>query len=279
VPRFDLDDLLQTIHNEQPTIFPAVPTIYTAINNHPKQRKFNLSSIKYCVSGGAPLPVEVKSRFEAITGCKLVEGYGLTESSPVVTVNPPHGTNKAGSIGLPLPGTRIDLRDPDTRSPVDIGEKGEIWVKGPQVMAHYHNRPEDTQDVMDDDGWCRTGDIGRIDGTGYVYIVDRIKDVIIAGGYNIYPRHVEEAIYDHIHVEECIVAGVPDEYRGETVKAWIKRRRGSGLNEEELRDFLTDKLSKIEIPKQFDIRDTELPKTMVGKLSRKAVLEEEVKNS
>ena len=226
------------------------------------------------LSGGAPLPVEVKHAFESKTGCKLVEGYGLSESSPVATANPMYGINKPGSIGIPLPGTVIEIVSLDDRSkPVAQGEKGEVCIRGPQVMKGYWKRPAESAEAMAD-GRLHTGDVGYMDEDGYTFIVDRIKDMILCGGYNVYPRNVEEAIYLHPAVSECVVAGVPDPYRGQTVKAYVTLTEGHQLTREDLAEFLRDKLSPIEIPKQLEIRD-ELPKTMIGKLSRKALLEEE----
>jgi long-chain acyl-CoA synthetase len=274
-PRFDLKQALDAIHKHKITLFPAVPTIFTAINNYKERSKYDLTSLKQCISGGAPLPVEVREEFEKNTGCKLVEGYGLSETSPVVCVNPLDGRSKAASIGLPMPGTVVEIISvEDKTTPMPQGERGELCVRGPQVMLGYWNKPEATADVLRD-GRLYTGDVAYIDEQGYVFIVDRIKDMILAGGYNVYPRNVEEAIYQHPAVEECIVAGLPDSYRGQTVKAYIKRREGMALDEKTLRAFLSDKLSPIEMPKQIEFRDQPLPKTMIGKLSRKAILEEE----
>jgi len=274
LPRFDLDQVMQTIHDKKPTLFPAVPTIYTAINHHKDLGKFDVSSIRFCFSGGAPLPVEVKEAFERNTGCILVEGYGLSESSPVATGNPLRGVNKPGSIGLPIPGTVIEivsLEEPKRVLPP--GEKGEVCIRGPQVMKGYWNKPQETAETLQD-GRLHTGDVGLMDEDGYVFIVDRIKDMILCSGFNVYPRNVEEAIYLHPAVAECVVAGVPDEYRGQTVKAYVRLLDGEDLTKEELCAFLKDKLSPIEMPKIVEFRG-ELPKTMIGKLNRKALLEEE----
>jgi long-chain acyl-CoA synthetase len=207
LPRFNLNEALKTIHKKRPHLFPAVPAIYSGINNHPDLKKFNISSLRYCISGGAPLPAEVKRTFERITGCVVVEGYGLTESSPVVCANPIKGENKAGSIGMPLPGTIVEIVNPaDKTTIMPPGERGELCVRGPQVMKGYYNKPLETSEVLKD-GRLHTGDIAIMDARGYVYIVDRIKDMIITNGYNVYPRNVEEAVYLHPSVEECIVAG------------------------------------------------------------------------
>ncbi|MEM7679884.1 MAG: long-chain fatty acid--CoA ligase [Pseudomonadota bacterium] len=276
MPRFELKDALKTIVRTKPHLFPAVPAIYNAINNFKGLDKFDLSSLKFCVSGGAPLPVEVKKEFEKITGCIVVEGYGLTESSPVASANPFVGENVPGSIGLPFPQTVIEIIDPeDKKTPVPTGERGELCIRGPQVMKGYYNKQEATDETIID-GRLHTGDIAIIDEKGYVYIVDRIKDMIITNGYNVYPRNIEEVIYLHPSVEECIVAGLPDENRGEIVKAWIKLKEGRELSVEDLRAFLDDKLGKMEMPKRIEFRDEPLPKTMIGKLSRKDILAEEL---
>jgi long-chain acyl-CoA synthetase len=274
LPRFDLDQVMAVIAAKKPTIFPAVPTIYTAIANHRDADRYDLSSIKFCVSGGAPLPVEVKAAFEKRTGCILVEGYGLTESSPVATVNPIEGANKPGSIGIPLPGTVIEIVSLEDRAKViGIGERGEVCIRGPQVMKGYWKKPEETANALAD-GRLHTGDVGYMDEEGYTFIVDRIKDMILCGGYNVYPRNVEEALYLHPAIAECVVAGVPDPYRGQTVKAYVRLTEGHRLTKADLDAFLKDKLSPIEMPKLLEIRQ-ELPKTMIGKLSRKALLDEE----
>ncbi len=274
-PRFNLDETLTLIHQTRPHFFPAVPAIYNAINAHPDIKKYDLTSLRYCISGGAPLPVEVKRAFESETGCVLVEGYGLTETSPVACANPIEGANKLGSIGLPFPGTIIELHDSETGKLVASPHtRGEIWVKGPQVMKGYWNRPDETANVMQD-GFLKTGDVAEYDEDGYLYIVDRIKDLILVNGYNVYPRVIEEAIYKHPSVEECVAAGVPDEHRGEAPKVWIKLKSGRHLTEEDLRHFLSDKISKIEMPRHVEFRDEPLPKTMIGKLSKKDLIAQE----
>jgi len=276
LPRFELDATLKLIDEKKPTIFPAVPAIYNGINNNKKLKKYDLTSLKYCISGGAPLPVEVKKKFEAETGAVVVEGYGLTESSPVLCCNPREGINKAGSIGMPFPNTIVEIIDPDTGEHVKTGERGELCARGPQVMQGYWKRPEDNAKTLQDDGRLHTGDIATMDEDGYFFIVDRIKDMIITNGYNVYPRNVEEAIYLHPSVEECIVAGLPDKQRGEIVKAWIKCKEGRVLSSEDLKTFLKDKISSMEIPKRIEFRDEDLPKTMIGKLSRKDIVEQEL---
>ncbi len=275
LPRFDLEATLKILDKKKPHYFPAVPAIYNAINNYPRLGQFDLKSLRYCISGGAPLPVDVKKTFEDHTGCVVVEGYGLTESSPVVCVNPIEGENKPGSIGMPLPETIVEIIDPkDQKTIVERGERGELCVRGPQVMKGYWKRSDET-DLVIINGRLHTGDIAKLDEDGYVYIVDRIKDLIITNGYNVYPRNVEDAIYLHPSVEECIVAGLPDQARGEIVKAWVKSKDGRELSAEDLKGFLKDKLSPMEMPRQIEVRETPLPKTMVGKLSRKDIVAEE----
>ncbi len=275
-PRFDLEETLKIIDRKKPGIFPAVPAIYNAMNNSPKIKKYDLHSLKYCISGGAPLPAEVKKQFETLTGCVVAEGYGLTEASPVVCANPLNGKNKAGSIGLPLPGTVVAILDLETHQPVPQGERGELCVRGPQVMKGFWNNPEETAKSLAG-GWLHTADIATMDSDGYVFIVDRLKDMIITNGYKVYPRNVEEAIYKNPAVEECIVAGLPDPARGEIVKAWIKPKEGQTITAEQMKAFLQDKISPMEMPRQMEFRDKPLPKTLIGKLSRKDVVAEEKK--
>jgi long-chain acyl-CoA synthetase len=276
LPRFEIKSLLAAIRRTRPTTMPGVPTLFTAVYTEATSRRIDLTSIKFCISGGAPLPLEVKHKFEAATHCTVVEGYGLSETSPVATCNPLHGVNKAGSVGLPLPGTTIEivaLDDPSRTLPT--GERGEVTVRGPQVMAGYWRNPQASAAVLSE-GRLRTGDVGYLDDDGYLFLVDRIKDIIIAGGYKIYPRNVEEAIYRHPEVAECIVLGVADRYRGQTVKAFVAPVPGAKLDEEKLRAFLKDRLSPIEMPKLFEFRPS-LPKTLIGKPSKKALIDEEAR--
>jgi long-chain acyl-CoA synthetase len=274
MPRFVLDDAMALITKTKPTVMPGVPTMFIAMLNHPKLASFDLSSLKFCLSGGAALPVDVKQKFEKLTGCKLVEGYGLSEASPSVTCNPLDGPVKEGSIGQPLPGTIVSLRDlADPTREVPQGEKGEICISGPQVMKGYWNKPEETANQFVG-GYLRTGDVGIMDEEGFIFIVDRIKDLIICSGYNVYPRRIEEAIYEHPAVEEVTVIGIKDDYRGEAPKAFIKLRAGMAAGEEDIRRHLEAKISKIEMPAEIEFRDA-LPKTLIGKLSKKELKAEE----
>ncbi len=274
LPRFELKQTLQTIRKQRVTIFHAVPTIYTAINGAAAKGRVDLSSIRYSFSGGAPLPGEVRTRFIELTGSALAEGYGLTETSPVVSCNPPDGENRGGSVGPALTDTRIEIRDPaDPARLLPPFARGEVCVRGPQVMAGYWQRPEETAAVFVN-GALRTGDIGYLDADGYLYLVDRIKDVIFCGGYNVYPRVIEDALYEHPAVLETTVIGIPDAYRGQSPKAFIVLRPGQEATAEALRVFLADRLSKIELPRSIEFRES-LPKTMIGKLSKKELVAEE----
>lgn len=275
IPKFELNETLRLIHTQKPQFFPAVPAIYNAINAHPELSKYDLTSLRYCISGGAPLPAEVKRAFEGQSGCVLVEGYGLTESSPVACVNPVEGSNKHASIGLPIPQTMIELHDAETGALVTEPKiRGEIWIKGPQVMKGYWKKPEETAKVMNSD-FLKTGDVAEYDEDGYIFIVDRIKDLILVNGYNVYPRMIEEALYKHPSIEECVVAGIKDPERGEIPKAWIKLKAGRNMTEADLKEFLKDKISPIEMPRRIEFREQPLPKTMIGKLSKKELLAQE----
>jgi long-chain acyl-CoA synthetase len=274
LPRFDLPDVLSTITKLRPTMFPAVPTIYTALVEAAEKGAVDLGSIRLCISGGAPLPVETRQRFIALTGCALMEGYGLSETSPVVSFTPPGRVYKNGSVGIPVAGTIVEIRDlADASVILPQGARGEICIRGPQVMQGYWQRPEETRQAMIE-GALRTGDVGYLDEDGYLFLVDRIKDVIIAGGYNVYPRVLEEALYQHEAVKDAVVIGVPDPYRGQAPKAFVTLKDGHAATPTELRDFLKDYVSKIEMPREVEIRD-DLPKTMVGKLSKKELVAEE----
>jgi len=274
MPRFKLVDALKLIDREKPTVLPAVPTILTAMLHYPKFKSYDVSSLRFCLSGGAPLPLEVKFQFEAVSGSKVVEGYGLSEASPVLTCNPVHMEPVAGSIGPPLPGTIISLRDlEDPTKEVPQGERGELCAKGPQVMKGYWKKPEETAKQFVGD-FLRTGDVAILDKNGYFSIVDRIKDLIICSGYNVYPRRIEDAIYQHPAVEEVTVIGIPDDYRGEAPKAFIKLKTGMTATAADILKHLESKISKIELPAEIEFRDA-LPKTMIGKLSKKELVAEE----
>ncbi len=270
-----VDLILEIIHREKVTLYPGVPAMYIAINHHPKVSQYNLKSLKACISGAAPLPVEVQTEFERITGARLVEGYGLSEASPVTHSNPVYGKRKKGSIGVPFPDTEARIVSLDEkREEMPVGESGELAVRGPQVMKGYWNRPDETALVLDSDGWLYTGDIARMDEDGFFYIVDRKKDIIIASGYNIVPREVEEVLYAYPKVQEAVVAGVPDPYRGETVKAYIVLKQGETATAEEIIAFCKERLAPYKVPKLVEFR-SELPKSAVGKFLRRVLVEEE----
>src|SRR6266542_4546169 len=274
LPRFDLSAVVSSIDHYRPTLFPGVPTMYVAINNVVAGGGHDLSSIKACLSGAAPLPLEVAERFERFSGGRLVEGYGLSECSPVALANPIYGKRKAGTIGMPLPDTLARVVDPaDPGQALPPGQAGELALRGPQVMVGYWNRPDETGQVLRD-GWLLTGDMAVMDEEGYFSIVDRKKDLIIAGGYNVYPREVEEVLYEHPKIEEVCVVGVPDPYRGETVKAFVVLRDGERATVEEIREFAKGRLAAYKVPRSVEFRD-ELPKTMIGKVLRRALVEEE----
>lgn len=271
-PRFELNRVLKDIHKKKPTAMPGVPTMYNAIIHAPNLKQFDLSSLKACISGGAGLPLDTKQQFESLTGCTLIEGYGLTEASPVVCANPIQGINKAGSIGLPLPGTEVLIEDMENRGTfLGPGERGELCIRGPQVMQGYWQQPEETANVLED-GLLRTGDIAMLDEEGYIFIVDRLKEVILSGGFNIYPRTIEEALYQHEAVIEAAVIGIPDDYRGQSAKAFVALKEGSTVTEKDLMDFLRPRIGKHEMPEAIEFRK-ELPKTMIGKISKKDLVD------
>lgn len=272
----DYVDIMKNINKHRPTLFPGVPTMYVGFNNFPDLAKYNVKSIRACISGAAGLPVEVQTRFQELTGARLVEGFGLSEASPVTHANPMYGKNKIGTIGLPWPDTEAKIVDIDTGlQEMPVGEKGELVIRGPQVMKGYWNMPKETEITLRN-GWLYTGDIATMDEEGYFRIVDRKKDMIIASGFNIYPRDVEEALYRHPKVKEAVVAGVPDRYRGETVKAYVVLKEGETATEEEIIEFCKGQVAKYKVPTAVDFR-TELPKTMVGKVLRRMLVEEEKK--
>ncbi|HLR40768.1 MAG TPA: AMP-binding protein, partial [Virgibacillus sp.] len=273
LPKFEAPEVLKTIHKQRPTLFPGAPTIYIGLLNHPDINKYDLSSIKACISGSAPLPSEIQEQFEQKTGGRLVEGYGLTESSPVTHANFVWKKRVNGSIGVPWPDTDAKIIHMETLEEADVDEVGEIAVKGPQIMKGYWNNPDETNHVLKD-GWLFTGDLGYKDEEGYFYVVDRKKDMIIAGGYNIYPREVEEVLYEHEGVQEAVVAGIPDPYRGETTKAYIVLKDGYQPDEAELNAFCRKHLAAFKVPKLYEFRK-ELPKTAVGKVLRRQLVDEE----
>jgi len=272
LPRFEMKSFLETARRVKPTQFFGVPTLYGALNGVELHGAFD--QVRVCISGGAPLPLEIRQKFETKTGVRVVEGYGLSEASPIIACNPLEGLVKDNSCGPAFPGTALEIRDPDNIDRVmKQGERGEVCARGPQVMAGYWNHPQETEASFIY-GALRTGDIGYLDEDGYLFLVDRIKDLILAGGYNVYPRIIEDALYEHPAVAEAVVIGIPDAYRGQSPKAFVALNAGDLLTEAELLDFLAIRLNKIEMPSKIEFRAS-LPKTLVGKLSKKDLVEEE----
>ena len=273
-PRWDTEDILNTIDRAKPRTFSGVPTMYRAMASHPRAKTVDFSSLSYCGSGGAPLPAELKEEWQKLTGVELLEGWGMTETAPAGTANIPEKT-RVGSAGVPLPGVELEIRDlDDPHKKMPPGERGEMCIKGPNVFQGYYKQDQATAESFID-GFFRTGDIGYLDEEGFLYIVDRKKDMILSGGFNVYPRNIEEAIYEHPAVEEVIVIGIPDSYRGESAKAFITLRPGqAGFTLDELRAFLDDKLARYELPAALEFREV-LPKTAVGKLWKKPLVDEE----
>jgi len=280
-PRFDIKELLEGIKKYRLNVFHGVPTIYSLLINYPEIKKYDLSSIEACVSGAGPLPVSVAKKFEEITGGRIREGYGLTETSPVTHVNPIYGKYKFGSIGLPIPNTLAAIADLEEDRFLKPGETGELVISGPQVMKGYYNRPEENKKVFFEKygfRWLRTGDIAYMDEEGYFYIVDRKKDLIKYKGYSVYPREIEEVLYQHEAVAEAAVIGVPDEKVGERIKAFVvlKNEYKGRVSQDDILSFLKDSLAPYKLPKEIEFRDT-LPKSAAGKILRRVLREEEVK--
>jgi long-chain acyl-CoA synthetase len=270
LPQFKAKEVVQAIHRYHPSMFPGIPTMYIAIMKEASKHPEYLQSIQYCISGASPLPAKIQTDFETITGGKLVEGYGLSEASPVTHSNPLSDKCRNGSIGLPLPSVEAAILDRTTNEPLPVGEIGEIVVKGPNVMKGYWQREADTQSMFIN-GWMRTGDIGKTDADGFFYVVERAKDMIIAGGFNVYPREIEEVLYHHPAILEVAVAGIPDAYRGETVAAFIVLQAGfkpSPELEQDIVVFCKERLAGYKIPKKITFRDN-LPKSIIGKILRR----------
>jgi long-chain acyl-CoA synthetase len=277
----DTEDILKSIDRHRPAFYPGVPAMYVAINNHPDVGKYDLSSIRACNSGAAPLPMEVQQRFQELTGARLVEGYGLSEASPVTHTNPIFGENRLGTIGLPYPDTEVMIMDVETgEQALGPGEIGELCIRGPQVMKGYWNMPTETENALRVHAgggapWLHTGDIAMMDEDGYFRIVDRKKDMILgAGGYNVYPREVEDVLYEHPKVLEAAAAGVLVAEGSQRVKAFIVLKPGETATEEEIIEFCRENLAPYKVPKFVEFRDA-LPKTMVGKILRRELVKDE----
>jgi long-chain acyl-CoA synthetase len=276
LPRYEPKSLLAALRRTRPNAFSGVPTLYRAVLDNGATRE-DLSPLRICISGGAPLPLEIKRAFEERSGCRLIEGYGLTEASPVCFCGPVEGEERPGTIGLPLPRVEAEIRSlEDPMRALPPGERGELCIRGPNVMAGYWNRPEETAAALLPDGFLRTGDVGVMDEDGYVTLVDRIKDLILCSGYNVYPRAIEDALYAHPDVVAATALGVPDPYRGESPAAFVQLRPGATATVEALRAHLADRLSPIEMPRLIEIRQ-DLPRTVIGKLSKKELREELLK--
>ena len=275
IPKPEAQPILEAIDKYKLSFLPAVPTMFIGMLQHPDFKKYDLSSIKGCFSGAAPLPIEVIKEFEEASGSQICEGYGLSETTPVTHINPFGGQTKAGSIGVPVPNTEVKIVDIDTgKEEVPVGKPGELLIKGPQVTKGYYKKPKETKQAIKN-GWLYTGDISTMDDEGYFYIVDRKKDMIIAGGYNIYPRDIDEVLFGHPKVMEACTIGVPHEYRGETVKAYVVLKEGKTATEEEMIDYCKEKLAKYKVPRMVEFTDS-LPKSAVGKILRKELRAKEL---
>ncbi len=277
LPRFELAEALKRIRKHRPTTFCAVPSMYNAINHSPQVKPQDVNSIRLCVSGGAALPLDVQTRFEELTGGKLVEGYGLSETSPVAIANPVFGRRKTGTIGVPICDTDARVVDADTAKPLDPGAVGELVIKGPQVMKEYWNKPEESRHVLRD-GWLHTGDLAVQDEDGYFAIVDRKKDMIVSAGFNIYPREIEEVLTRHPKVVEAAVVGIPSRVREEVVKAYLVVKEGEELTRAEVMQYCRKELAKYKMPKQIEFCE-ELPKSSIGKILKRVLLDQERRKS
>jgi long-chain acyl-CoA synthetase len=275
VPRFEAQEIADLVRREEPIMLPAVPTMYMGLNALGDLASYGFDKIRTYNSGGSALPVELSRSFQKKTGKALYEGFGLSEASPVTHFNPPFlGASREGSIGIPIPSTDSKIVDAETgEREMPVGEPGELIIKGPQVMKGYWGMPEETANTLRN-GWLYTGDVARMDEDGYFYIVDRKKDMILASGYNVYPREIEEVLFEHPDVAEAVAVGVPDEYRGESVKAFVVKSGGSEVTEEDIKDFCKERLAPYKAPKAVEFRD-ELPKSTVGKLLRRVLADEE----
>ncbi|WP_291325992.1 long-chain fatty acid--CoA ligase [Desulfovibrio sp. UCD-KL4C] len=274
-PRYVPLDVLKAMHKLKPTLFPGAPSLYMSLLQQKELTRFDIASIKYCVSGSSPMPVEAIKQFNSVFGSTIVEGFGLTEASPVTHLNPLDGKKKPGSIGVPVPGTDAAIVDMEVGSiPLAPGKMGELIVRGPQVMKGYYNKPDETAGAIRN-GWLYTGDIAYMDEEGYFYIVDRKKDMIISSGYNIYPREVDEVLYEHPKIQEAVAVGLPHKTRGEIVKIYIVLKEGQSMDRTEIIAYCREKLAGYKVPRQVEFRK-ELPKTMVGKVLRRALREEEM---
>jgi len=277
-PQFVPQEVLKAIDKVKPTIFPSAPAVFNTLLQQKNIASFDLTSIRYSVTGSAPMPVELSKQFKEMTGAEIIEGFGLTEAAPITHLNPLHGTRKVGSIGVPFPDTDARIVDMELGSiPLAPGQIGEMLIKGPQVMQGYWRRADETASTLRN-GWLYTGDIAFMDEEGYFTIVDRKKDMIISGGYNIYPREIDEVLYEHPKVADAVCVGVPHPSRGEIVKAYIVPKEGQAIQKKEIIAFCREKLANFKVPKQIEFRE-ELPKTIVGKILRRTLRDEEISKS
>lgn len=275
-PRYVPLDVLKTMHKLKPTLFPGAPALYISLLQQKEVDKYDVASVKYCLSGSSPMPVEGIKQFKEVFGATIVEGFGLTEASPVTHLNPLVGKKKPGSIGMPLPSTDAAIVDMEVGSiPMPTGKLGELIVRGPQVMKGYFNKPDETAGTLRN-GWLYTGDIAYMDEEGYFYIVDRKKDMIISSGYNVYPREVDEVLYKHPKIKEAVTVGLPHKTRGEIIKVYIVLKEEESMDRAEVMAYCREKLAGYKVPRQVEFRN-ELPKTMVGKVLRRALREEEAR--
>ncbi|SEB14668.1 long-chain acyl-CoA synthetase [Thalassobacillus cyri] len=272
VPKFQVDRVLELIQTYRPTFFPGVPTMYNAFINHPDVESYGLNCLKFCSSGSAPLPIDVIHRFEKVTGATIGEGYGMSETSPSTHRNPTQGVRKIGSIGIPFPGTDSKVVDVEG-SELPPGSVGELIIHGPQVMKGYWKNPEETAKSLKN-GWIHTGDLATMDEDGYFYIVGRKKELIISGGFNVYPQEIEGVLYEHPEVKEAAAIGIPDDYSGERVKAYVVLNEGAKTTSGELTNFCQERLTRYKVPKEIEIRDS-LPRNSVGKLLKRHLVKEE----
>jgi long-chain acyl-CoA synthetase len=277
VPKFNAKETLKLIQKYRPTSFPGVPTIYTALLQEPTVGQYDLKSIELCASAAAPLPLELLQQFEQITGAKILEGYGLTEASPATHANPINGRRVSGSVGLPYPDTDVRIIDDVTGADLPLGQAGEVLIRGPQIMLGYWNKEEETATALRG-GWLHTGDIGRMDEDGYLYIVDRKKDMIISGGFNVYPREIDEVLYQHPAVMEACAIGIADSYRGESIKAFVVLKPGALATEQEILAFCNERLAVYKRPRAVAFV-SDLPKSTVGKILRRVLAAQERESS
>lgn len=276
IPKFETGTVLEKIRQYQPTFFPGVPKMYISFVNHPDVRQYKLESLKICSSGSAPLPVEIITKFKLITGTTIHEGFGMSETSPTTHRNPVNAAPKAGSIGIPVPGTDCLIVD-ESGSPLEAGMVGELLIKGPQVMKGYWNNEGETKQVLRS-GWLHTGDLATMDGDGYFYIVGRKKEMIIAGGFNVYPQEIESVLYEYEDIEEAAVVGIPDQGNGEIVKGFVVPKQGKSIDLEDVRSFCYSRLTPYKVPREFEIRAS-LPRNGVGKLLKRLIVKEELEKA